>query len=577
MRGTERRIHWTRWLWLPIVIPALVLAWLAWRSVASERELYHVELVAVNQRLVGQLVGSVDVRLQGTLDGIAGHMQEWGADPDSVWPDSSKVVLLGLRKGEGRFRLLHGQGLCLDSARMTVASGVGEPLERIQMDLLQRIHAPCQLPADTLRLSALERQATSGWNQAPQWRPLLESLFGLAWARAREAALWQRDSLELQAAQANGARGLAMIKAKDGLILTVREPLVPKGNVVTCLLDERRLMAQALVVADLQPGMTENIKSTRRWGWRAAGGGWRSFSGQALVGEPMAVGALARVPGWEIGVWPETGELKNAARGRTLLLSLVLVLSLGVLLFTAWAAASAVDAQRQLLALKTDFVSNVTHELKTPLTSILMFAELLESGKALARSQEFGGVIRKEAARLGALIEGILSVARQEAGMGRPSLTEVDVRGLAEELCHSLEPQATSKGVRLMVCGDACMEIRTDVALFRSILQNLVDNAIKYGRSPGKVQVELVRDKHGIQVSVLDNGPGIPADDQKKVFDRFFRGGSGLTRTISGTGLGLSIVRAAANSLGGKIRLESSPEWGTRVTVTIPEGSPGNV
>jgi len=577
VRGTERRIHWTRWLWLPIVVPALVLAWLAWRSVASERELYHAELVAVNQRLVGQLVGSVDVRLQGTLDGLAGHMQEWGAAPDSVWRDTSKVVLLGLRRGEGTIRFLHGQGLCQDSGRSSAAPDVREPLERIQMDLLQRIHAPCLRESDTLDLISMERLAATGWNQAPQWRPLLQSLFGLAWARAREAALWRRDSLELQSAQTNAARGMAMAKGRDGLIVTVREPLVPKGNIVTCLLDERRLMAQALVVADLQPEMAGNVKSNRRWGWRAAGGRWRSFTEQQLVGEPMAVGALARVPGWEIGVWPETGELKSAARGRTLLLSLVLVLSLGVLLFTAWAAATAVDAQRQLLALKTDFVSNVTHELKTPLTSILMFAELLESGKALSRSQEFGGVIRKEAARLGALIEGILSVARQEAGMGKPSMVEVEARGLAEELCRSLEPQATSKGVQLMVCGDASMKIRTDAALFRSILQNLVDNAIKYGRSPGKVQVELVRDKAGIQMSVLDNGPGIPADDQKKVFDRFFRGGSGLTRTISGTGLGLSIVRAAVDSLGGKIRLESSPEWGTRVTVTIPEGSPGNV
>jgi signal transduction histidine kinase len=562
-----------RWLWLPIVVPALILAWLAWRAVASERELYHAELVAVNQRLVGQFVGSVDSRLQESLEALAIHMQEWGADSDSVWTDTSGIVLLGLRQGEGISRLLVSAGLCEDSSYVMAGRPGQEPLEQVQLDLLHTIHSPCVGSIDTVALRVQERQAALEWNQAPHWRPLLESLFKQVWARAREAQLWRQDSLELRSALNAKSRGIVMQRGRSGLMMTMREPLVPKGNAVLCLLDEKRLLGASLEAT--RPDSFDKPNGTR-WGWRGPGGPWLSFSGARMQGEPMATGLLTRLGGWEIGAWPEMQDLQTAARGRMVILSLVLVLSLGVLIFTAWAAASAVDAQRQLLALKTDFVSNVTHELKTPLTSILMFAELLESGKAQARSQEFGGVIRKEAARLGALIEGILSVARQEAGMGRPTFAEVEIRGLAEDLCRSLEPQATSKGVQLMVCGDGPLRLTTDSAMFRSILQNLVDNAIKYGRSPGKVQVEMLREKGAIRISVLDNGPGIAMDEQRKVFDRFFRGGSGLTRTISGTGLGLSIVRSAVESLGGKIRLESSAEWGTRVTVTIPEGSPGN-
>ncbi|MEN9354316.1 MAG: hypothetical protein RL318_1641 [Fibrobacterota bacterium] len=573
MRGGEGNIQWTRWLWLPIVIPALVLAWLAWRAVASERELYHAELVAANQRLVGQFVASMDTKLQVSFDALALRMQEWGGDRDSVWRDTSGLILLGLRQGEGTSMLFHGSGLCDDPLPVLPGRSSEEPLEAIQLELLRLIHAPCLTPIDTVRLRVQEKQAAGEWTQAPQWRPLLESLFEKVRARAREAALWKQDSLEIRAALKLDARGLVMRRGRAGLIVMMREPLVPKGNSVLCLLDEKRLLTMS--IEELKPVTSSKVKATHL-GWRWPGGEWQSLSGKVIQGEPMAKGMLARLGGWEVGAWPEMQELKTAARGRMVILSLVLVLSLGVLLFTAWAAASAVDAQRQLLTLKTDFVSNVTHELKTPLTSILMFAELLESGKALSRSQEFGGVIRKEAARLGALIEGILSVARQEAGMGRPSFAEVEMRGLAEDLCRSLEPQATSKGVQLMVCGDGPLKVTTDAAMFRSILQNLVDNAIKYGRSPGKVQVEMLREKDGIRISVLDNGPGIAADEQRKVFDRFFRGGSGLTRTISGTGLGLSIVRSAVESLGGKIRLESSAEWGTRVTVLIPEGSPGN-
>jgi signal transduction histidine kinase len=573
VRGSERRIHWTRWLWIPIVIPALILAWLAWRAVASERELYHAELVSANQRLVGQLVGSLDARLQIVQDTLAAHMQEWGGDADSVWSDSSGIVLLGLRRGENGYRLLHTQGECREPVPVPIEPGNGDPMERIQAELLGTIHAHCLVQIDTLRLMSLESQASREWGYAPEWRPLMESLFRSAWARAHETSLWMRDSSRLQGMLETAPRGMLVQPGVSGLAMSLREPLVPRGNAVLVLLDAPRLMDKVLKGprTALSSGGAQTL-----WGWKAPGCPWQAYGGGRLSGEPMAVGTLSRMEGWEIGVWPETGELKDAARGRTVLLSLVLVLSLGVLLFTAWAAASAVDAQRQLLALKTDFVSNVTHELKTPLTSILMFAELLESGKALPRAQEFGGVIRKEAVRLGALIEGILSVARQEAGMGRPEHSEVELRGMTEELLRSLEPQAASKGVRLMACGDGPLKVRTDAGLLRSILQNLVDNAIKYGSSPGKVQVELLRERGEIRISVLDDGPGIPPEDQRKVFDRFFRGGSGLTRTISGTGLGLSIVRSAVSSLGGKLKLESSVEWGTRVTVTIPEGGPGN-
>lgn len=572
MRGSERGIHWTRWLWLPIVVPALVLAWLAWRSIASERELYLAELLAANQRLVAQQVSGIDARLQERIDGLAARMQEWGSDPDSVWGDEG-TVLLGLRRGEGGARLLYGRGLCVDTGASARRTGIAstDSLEILQMELMDRIHAPCLETVDAGWLELREKLAQDGWSRSQHWRPLLENLFGALRARAREARLWKDDSAQLGKVLESASRGLSTTRSRHGLCVVMREPLVPRGNGVLLLLDETLLLREAI-----RDSLGPLAVKRNHWGWRRQGQeGWTTFEGDSLEGAPMATGALSRA-GWEIGIWSERDELRTAARGRTVLLSLVLVLSLGVLLFTAWAAASAVDAQRQLLALKTDFVSNVTHELKTPLTSILMFAELLESGKALARAQEFGGVIRKEAARLGALIEGILSVARQEAGMGKPELVEVELRGLAEDLCRSLEPQATSKGVQLMVCGDGPLRIGTDAALLRSILQNLVDNAIKYGRSPGRVQVELEREKGSVRIAVLDNGPGIAMDDQTKVFDRFFRGGSGLTRSISGTGLGLSIVRSAVSSLGGKIRLESSPEWGTRVTVTIPERSPGN-
>jgi len=573
--GNDRGVQWLRWLWIPIVLPALILAWLAWRAVAGERELYRTELISAHQRLAGQLAGRADLRLEESLEEIAAHMQEWGAVPESTWNDTSDVVLLGLRVEDGKEQLLSGPTQCPDAPPFPNIEQSNDSLENTQNGLLALVHTPCAAwSADTAHITARQQALERQLVQAPHWRPLLDELFHKARFQTQEAALWKQDSSQLRALLSEGGRGMTIVRRNAHLAIVLREPLVPRGTAVVSLLNEDRMAQQ--VLSGLWAAELGKVPSGS-WGWRRPGIPWRVLSGHAGDGAPMASVRLSRGSGdWLIGVWPETGELREAARGRTVLLALVLVISLGILLFTAWATANAVDAQRQLMAMKTDFVSNVTHELKTPLTSILMFAELLESGKATTRAQEFGGIIRREGARLGSLIEGILAVARQEAGMGRLEIVPLEAFGLAEELCRSLEPQAARKGIRLGLSGTSPLWLDSDASLVRSILQNLIDNAIKYGGTDGRVDVNISLDGASLCISVLDNGPGIPIQDQKKVFDRFFRGGSGLTRSISGTGLGLSIVRSAAQSLGGKVRLESSSEWGTRVTVTIPAGSSKN-
>jgi signal transduction histidine kinase len=574
-RGAEHGPRWTRWIWIPIVLPALILAWLSWRAVAGERELYRIELIAAHQRFVTQLAGRANVKLEQELESIASHMQDWGAHSDSTWLDTSGIVLLGLRNEDGQERLLGGStrvcGDIMVPHRGVIKSDLQtDSLEILHQEMISILHDPCAAwNRDTLEVLAMRKGLEPALSRAPQWRALMDELFDRAHVRIREADLWKHDSSEFHGLLAGRGRGMSLQRGSRFLVMILREPLVPKGIVVACILDEAHLAET--VFMDLQSNET---KTRSAWGWKSPFTAWKPLSGHPEEGEPMASARLTRGSGdWVVGVWPPMGEIRQAAKGRTVMLALVLAISVGILLFTAWATASAVDAQRQLLALKTDFVSNVTHELKTPLTSILMFAELLESGKALNRAQEFGGVIRKEAARLGALIEGILAVARQEAGMGRLDISQVDASRMVQELCSSLEPLAEGKGIRIDMRVQNHVMLNSDPAMLRSILQNLIDNAIKYGRSKGRVEVELRKLAHEVIIAVLDNGPGIPAEDQKRVFDRFFRGGSGLTRSISGTGLGLSIVRSAVETLGGKLKLESSSDWGTRVTVTIPDGS----
>ena len=205
----------------------------------------------------------------------------------------------------------------------------------------------------------------------------------------------------------------------------------------------------------------------------------------------------------------------------------------------------------------------VSHDLRTPLTRLRLRAELVDDEKL--REQ-----MAADLDAMAAMIDATLDYLRglQDAEVARP----IDMNALLQ----SLAEDAAVLGKIIHVDGNAQSPYPGRLLALRRAVQNLIDNAIKYGGTDGRVDVNISLGGASLCISVLDNGPGIPIQDQKKVFDRFFRGGSGLTRSISGTGLGLSIVRSAAQSLGGKVRLESSSEWGTRVTVTIPAGSSKN-
>ncbi len=566
--GTEHT-RWLRWIWIPIVLPAFILAALAWRAVSSERALYHNEILAAHQKLAAQLAGHAGDLLAEEMETVGSRMQAWGASADSVWQDTSGIVVLGLRTDNGRESLLAGSTECREVPAKVVYPAGADSLETAQNELLAHLYTPCAAwTADTSYLPRMEADLQNDLTEASHWRPLLNDLWSRLRFQARETAIWRGDSAALRRFLNRDHRGMNSDRVGGYMAIVLHEPLVPRGISVLCLLDEERLARRSLTDR-WDAGLEKPLSGS--WGWRHAGQKWRILSGHPGEAKPLATAWVAQGHlDWQIGVWPETRQLQQAARGRTRQLAAVLIISLGILLVTAWTTSRALEAQRQLLAMKTDFVSNVTHELKTPLTSVLLYAELLESGKAPSRAAEFGGVIRREAARLSVLIEGILAVARQEAGMGRLELSQLDVHALAQELCHALEPQAARKRISLSLTGPSPLMMESDPGLCRSILQNLIENAIKYGRPDGRVDVDIHYRKNTVRLTVADDGPGIATEDQKKVFDRFFRGGNGLTRSISGTGLGLSIVKSAVRTLGGRIHLESSPGQGTRMTVTIP-------
>ena len=229
-----------------------------------------------------------------------------------------------------------------------------------------------------------------------------------------------------------------------------------------------------------------------------------------------------------------------------------------------------VTEREQREKLRREFSANVSHELKTPLTSISGFAELMSQGLVPAdKVREFSLDIQKECTRLTNLVEDIIDLSRLEEGGGDMTWEDIALYTLCDDVLQSLEPVAKRQTVTLRLAGES-LQVRGVYQVLREMIYNLCDNAIKYNRSGGSVTVTAARSAGRASVTVADTGIGIPYEDQSRVFERFYRVDKSHSRAIGGTGLGLSIVKHAAALHGAEIKLQSQPEDGTVITVLFP-------
>ena len=222
--------------------------------------------------------------------------------------------------------------------------------------------------------------------------------------------------------------------------------------------------------------------------------------------------------------------------------------------------------------LRREFSANVSHELKTPLTSISGFAELMAKGDVPAdRVKEFSSDIYRESKRMITLVDDIIRLSRlDESGTGLPE-EPVDLYALSSEILDELRSVAEKDGIRLTLEGEP-VEVTGVRQLLGEAVYNLCDNAIKYNTSGGSVTVRIEQpDADGrIALSVRDTGIGIPAEHQKRVFERFYRVDKSHSRAIGGTGLGLSIVKHVALFHNAELSMDSTPGKGTTITMRFP-------
>ena len=222
-------------------------------------------------------------------------------------------------------------------------------------------------------------------------------------------------------------------------------------------------------------------------------------------------------------------------------------------------------------SLRREFSANVSHELKTPLTSISGFAEIMQSGLVKCEDiPQFAGRIYKESQRLLQLVEDVIQISQLDEEKTPYTWEPVDVYQVCKNAFESLKEKAKRLNVHLYICGEY-MKMEAVRTLLEEAVYNVCDNAIKYNRNDGSVSVFLTQTAQEIQIVVKDTGVGIPKEDQNRVFERFYRVDKSHSKEIGGTGLGLSIVKHAVGALKGSVILRSEEGNGTEICMKFPK------
>ncbi len=221
--------------------------------------------------------------------------------------------------------------------------------------------------------------------------------------------------------------------------------------------------------------------------------------------------------------------------------------------------------------LRREFSANVSHELKTPLQSILGYAEIMKNGLVKDEDkQRFLERIHAEAGNMIELIQNIMELSRLDENKTLDEFEDVDLLKLAQSVILRLKHKAQTKGVTLDVSGSSACVCGVQ-SILSEVLYNLVDNSIKYNKDNGKVDVKVLDGSEEVTVSVSDTGIGIGAADRERVFERFYRADKSHSKEIGGTGLGLSIVKHGVLFHKGRVELESEPGVGTTITFVLPK------
>lgn len=277
---------------------------------------------------------------------------------------------------------------------------------------------------------------------------------------------------------------------------------------------------------------------------------------------------------WMLRIWSDGAATARSSRLGPRLLLAMLAIAILFLWGTVYFMARAIRREATVAQLQSDFVAAVSHEFRSPLTTVRQLSEMLEMDQVPSedRRRKYYHVLAGEARRLQRLVESLLNFGKMEAGAERYRFELLDVRELVSRAVSEAEFQEDEASSRVRVSGpEAGIHLVGDADALALALRNLVDNALKYSPASEKVDVKWDHAAGRVSISVVDHGRGIPRDEQEAVFRKFVRGRSAIETSVKGTGVGLAMVRHVLSAHGGEIKLESEPGRGSTFTLVLTE------
>jgi signal transduction histidine kinase len=337
------------------------------------------------------------------------------------------------------------------------------------------------------------------------------------------------------------------------------------------------LIHQEFLKTEVITRALRNFISSNKTGWIV-----KNKSGESLLSsEPIPSGTIqvqisltGNFPDWRIEFYQQDPRLFEAfLTSRRGIYFFIFLLIGGILIFGLVLTVRTVSHELELSRMKSDFVSTISHEFKSPLTSIRQLAEMLQSGRVPSeeRRQKYYDVLVEQSERLTLLTENVLNFAKMEEGKKVFKFEPVDIGGLLEDIVSTLQERVRHDGFELqLIRKDVLPSVLVDSSSLTQAINNLLDNAIKYSGESKRIVVEAEAEDEHLIISVRDFGLGIKREEQERVFERFFRGGDELTRTVKGSGLGLTLVKQIVEAHKGSVNLESELGQGSTFSIKLP-------
>ncbi len=337
------------------------------------------------------------------------------------------------------------------------------------------------------------------------------------------------------------------------------------------------LVDKDYLAEDLLPGIMQTTVSSEGINWTIRGKDGKTILASTATpagSQTIESDFAGNFPDWTLEFFQSDPRIFDAfLTSRRGIYFYMFILIAGILVFGLILTIRSLTREMELSRMKSDFVSTVSHEFKSPLTSIRQIAEMLHAGRVPSeeRRQKYYDVLLEQSERLSLLTENVLSFAKMEEGKREFVFARVDVSKLLNDIVSTTQDRLGNEGIRIETEIEKSLPpVMADGAAMTQALNNLIDNAVKYSGSSEKIVVRAFHDERGVMVQVIDFGIGIQKEERDKIFDRFYRGGDELTRTVKGSGLGLTLVKQIVAAHKGSIQVESEPGKGSVFTMKLP-------